>query len=980
MRYLAATRAGLMLAAAMLAAPALAQQGAVEAPPEAAPPEVVPPADTPLAERIQYWADADRDGNPAAVLASLMALQTEVEAEASAVSARQRGELLAMIGTTHYALQQMDDAALWFDRAEAAYVEDGNAPDKVAEMAINRAVLMRRANRLGESEEAARLALTIRQDLYDQPRKEVASALGTLGNVLYSSGRYEESLELMRQALDEQRAAGPDDYLEIIQRLDSLASLLDETGRDTEALRVAREAEALARAHLGRDHAWYGYVLNTLGQALLDLTLYSEAIPVIRETLEVRRQQLGPQHPYTAASQMVLATALEETGRLQEASTLSGAATEILEQHRELMDPNTLAGFLRRQARLAASLGEWDLYESRIANAEPVLAEMLDPQNPSLAIFHIEHAYQLYRRGETGAARELAERWVPLLQEGLIPANNDRIFGELLLARLRQLGDDPAVGGDALWQTIDPVAAELVAKLSDVRAADRDIARQASANSSAMLLYLETALDAGDEDRAFGAVQVLTLSELALTQRRASDERAGEESEAFALHRQLVDTNRRVRLVERRIALELSVDSEEGAAAALDAEREQLDTQADELLATLMSRHPDFIARIRPRPVSLDRFRRSLGERELVTIPVETKFGSWVAHVDAGGMRWNAVDGDSLRANVALLREAVAPGSDLAGFPAEAAHALFRQLFPQGLEGHEQVFLYGGQSLASLPLAMLLTSESGDELAGAPWLVREAASQVIGNLAVFAEARTNGPLRTGDVSSFAGIGGAELPGGGAGDVQLAGLFRSGRPAADSIADLPALPTADAELRALADALPGDDVLLVGSDAAEENFKRADLSKARVIAFATHGLVAGELRNLWEPALLLGTLGEDSGEDGLLGASEIAQMELDADWVILSACNTAAGSDGGAPVYSGLATAFAQAGARSLMLSHWRVRDDVASVLSVETVRGAASGLSRAEALRQAQLALMSRPDISDAAHPAIWAPFVILEN
>ncbi|RIV83907.1 CHAT domain-containing tetratricopeptide repeat protein [Aurantiacibacter zhengii] len=974
-RYLAATRAGLMLAAAMLAAPALAQEDAAEAPPEAA-----PPADAPLAERIQYWADADRDGDPAAALAALMALQTEVEADPSAVSARQRGELLAMIGVAHYAQQQMDDAALWFDRAEAAYAEDGNAPDKVAEMAINRAVLMRRANRLGEAEEAARLALAIRQDLYDEPHEEVASALGTLGNVLYSSGRYEESLDLMRQALDEQRAAGPDDAFEIIKRLDSLASLLDETGRDTEALRVARESEALARAHLGRDHAWYGYVLNTLGQVLLDLTLYGEAIPVIRETLDVRRQQLGPEHPYTAASQMVLAVALEETGHLREASALSGAATEILEQHRDLMDPNTLAGFLRTRARLAASLGEWDLYAQRIADAEPVLAEMLDSQNPALAIFHIDHAYQLYRRGETDAARELAERWVPILAQKLIPANNDRVFGELLLARLRQLDGDAASQGDALWQTVDPVAAQLVAKLSDVRAADRDIARQASANSAAMLLYLETALDAGDEDRAFGAVQILTLSELALTQGRATDERGGGESEAFALHRQLVDTNRRLRLVERRIALELSADSEEGAAEALDAQRAQLDALAGELLATLVADHPDFIARIRPQPISLERLRQSLGEGELVTIPVETTFGSWVVQVDGRGMVWTSVDGESLRANVAALRDAVAPDSDLGAFPAEAAHALFKQLFPSGLGDHRQVFLYGGQSLASLPLAMLLTGEARGDLAGAPWLVRDAASQVIGNLAVFAAGRAQGPLRAGDISTFAGIGGAELPGEAGGEVQLAGLFRSGRPAADSIADLPPLVTADAELQALADALPGDDVLLVGSDAAEENFKRADLSGARVIAFATHGLVAGELRNLWEPALLLGTLDKDSGEDGLLGASEIARLKLDADWVILSACNTAAGADGGAPVYSGLATAFAQAGARSLMLSHWRVRDDVASVLSVETVRGAASGLSRAEALRQAQLALMSRPDIADAAHPAIWAPFVILEN
>jgi CHAT domain-containing protein len=282
--------------------------------------------------------------------------------------------------------------------------------------------------------------------------------------------------------------------------------------------------------------------------------------------------------------------------------------------------------------------------------------------------------------------------------------------------------------------------------------------------------------------------------------------------------------------------------------------------------------------------------------------------------------------------------------------------------------------------MSTLPFALLLTGDHSGSLAEAPWLVRRASVQVLGNLAVHLQQRAQAQA-PGGVLRMAGIGGADLPAASEAEtVQFAGLFRSGRPAIDSISDLPPLPKAAEELRAIAAALPGeDDLILVGPDAAEENLKRADLSRARVLAFATHGLVSGELKGLWEPALLVGTA-EGSGEDGLLGASEIARMKLDADWVILSACNTAAGEDAGAPAYSGLASAFAQAGARSLMLSHWRVRDDAAAKLSVGTVRGAAAGLPRAEALRQAQLALMADPSVPGAAHPAIWAPFVIVEN
>ena len=104
------------------------------------------------------------------------------------------------------------------------------------------------------------------------------------------------------------------------------------------------------------------------------------------------------------------------------------------------------------------------------------------------------------------------------------------------------------------------------------------------------------------------------------------------------------------------------------------------------------------------------------------------------------------------------------------------------------------------------------------------------------------------------------------------------------------------------------------------------------------------------------------------------------MRLPADWIILSACNTAAGIDGDGPTYSGLATAFAQAGARAILLSHWRVRDDAAARLSVDTVRASQAGATRAEALRQAQLALLSNANLPDAANPAVWAPFVLIEN
>ena len=98
-------------------------------------------------------------------------------------------------------------------------------------------------------------------------------------------------------------------------------------------------------------------------------------------------------------------------------------------------------------------------------------------------------------------------------------------------------------------------------------------------------------------------------------------------------------------------------------------------------------------------------------------------------------------------------------------------------------------------------------------------------------------------------------------------------------------------------------------------ATETVVKRVSLADYRVVYFATHGLVAGDIKGLAEPSLALSIPAQSTAEDdGLLTASEIAQLKLNADWVVLSACNTIAGDKPGAEALSGLAPAFFYAGA------------------------------------------------------------------
>ena len=155
-------------------------------------------------------------------------------------------------------------------------------------------------------------------------------------------------------------------------------------------------------------------------------------------------------------------------------------------------------------------------------------------------------------------------------------------------------------------------------------------------------------------------------------------------------------------------------------------------------------------------------------------------------------------------------------------------------------------------------------------------------------------------------------------------------------------------------------------------------------------FATHGLVPGELDGLTQPALAL-TSPEvaDPGGDGLLTMEEILTLKLNADWVVLSACNTASGEGAGSEAVSGLGRAFFYAGARALLVSNWPVETVAARSLMTDLFRRQSENkqLGKAEALRQSMTDLMDSPGSIDPktkrvsfsyAHPLFWAPFIVV--
>jgi CHAT domain-containing protein len=219
--------------------------------------------------------------------------------------------------------------------------------------------------------------------------------------------------------------------------------------------------------------------------------------------------------------------------------------------------------------------------------------------------------------------------------------------------------------------------------------------------------------------------------------------------------------------------------------------------------------------------------------------------------------------------------------------------------------------------------------------------------------------------------------------------EIGSKFRGPLADVKEVERLQPLPETTKELCAVARRLgiPESDIesrVWLGSRATETNVKelnrKGELATYRVVQFATHGLIAGEVKNLAESALVLTPPAEATeADDGLLTASEVTELKLNADWVVLSACNTTAGSAANAEALSGLARAFFYAGARALLVSHWQVNSDAAVKLTTAAFSALEANpkIGRAGALQQAMTAMVKSGNTTEA-HPSNWAPFIVV--
>ncbi|HET7881343.1 MAG TPA: CHAT domain-containing protein, partial [Acetobacteraceae bacterium] len=347
---------------------------------------------------------------------------------------------------------------------------------------------------------------------------------------------------------------------------------------------------------------------------------------------------------------------------------------------------------------------------------------------------------------------------------------------------------------------------------------------------------------------------------------------------------------------------------------------------------------------------------------------------------------------DAGQAQVGELVRRVRAGIELttAGLPsfdtadAQALYQLTLGKLAGSLDGVKALVVAPAGPLLSLPFEVLLTGPaSASSLADAPWLLRK-----------FTLAHVPAPSNFVSLRKVAGGSRATHPWFGFGDFHPVTLAQAERTfngpgcaeSAKLLASLPPLPYARKELdaaRALLGADPSDELL--GSAFTADAVLKARLKDFRILQFSTHALLPAELRCQSEPAIITSAPpNAPSASGALLTASAVVGLDLDADLVVLSACNS--GGPGGTTAgesLSGLARAFFYAGARSLAVTHWAVNDQVAAFLVADMLRRMRENpsLGVAGALKEAQVAILADAGKglpAEIAHPFFWAPFAVI--
>jgi CHAT domain-containing protein/Tfp pilus assembly protein PilF len=831
-----------------------------------------------------------------------------------------------------------------------------------------------------EAETLHHRVLAIHEKALGKEHPTTATSLSNLGNVLYLQGKFKEAEEVHRRALAIREKVLGSEHPDTATSMNNLANVLQEQGKDE--LLSPSEARALARSNL---------------QA------YSETENLFRRALAVQERALGPNHPATANTLNNLSTYLDRRGRPEEAEPLQRRALDILEKTLGPLHPDTaamlttLAVMLDRQGKLGEAEA---LYKKAVEVSRQA-------GNPRILLLNASRlGFALAKRGRYREA-------LPYYKESV-----DTL--DYLYVRTRGLAEETRAAflgqyGNIYLETIKVLLQ--LHRASPQAGHDREVLEIASRNQSRVFTEMMRQADVAkfSKDPAF----------LGLKQKREE------------LHERIESLRQAI------VTMPLSQPGMDARRSDLNAQLAAADAELGPLEVALWRDFPRFMELTNPRPVTLQDLQQKLlqpNEVLLSYVLLPQEVAIFAVTRERFQMINTAVKREDVARRVRSIRrsiEKVAAGESvlfLREIDPATLNSLYRDLvapLAPALAGKDKIIVVADGPLLTIPFEFLVTHygaaerqafeatrSASDGSAARPFLGEYAALGYLGKEHSFAylpslsaltsqrlyPKQVTGPRQ--EFTAFADPVFSPAPGQSYSPATRAALgllannYRIGK---DGLPDIPRLKETELEARGIARILGGSSRLFIADEAQERMAKSGELKNSRYVLFATHGFLGGEFlpgadpapdaapgapraRSGAQPSLALTLVGDLRGEDGMLTMKEVIEdVELNADLVALSACNTAgetAAANNGEG-FAGLTRAFMFAGAKSLLVSHWSVDSLSTEALMTATFRNIKQGETALKAVNDAQRGLRAGGYANgeynfSRSHPFFWAAFVFV--
>ena len=853
--------------------------------------------------------------------------------------------------------------------------------EDAARLAVRAEEALRRGQ-FGEAETLHHQVLAIHERTLGPEHPTTATSMSNLGRVFDLQGKYADAENIYRRTLAVREKVLGGDHPDVATVLNNLAKVLQEQGRDqqltasearararggailgafTEVETMYRRALAIQDRSLGREHPSTALTLNNYGSMLALRGDFVQAEQMQRAALGTMEKVFGEQHPDTAAVLTSLSLALDRQGKIAEAEA----------SYQRAVDISRKTGNPRNRLINAANLGFSLAKRGRYREALPYYKE---------AVETVDFLYSQTRGYSEETRATFLEQFTAIYRETI------RVLLQLHRAH-------PAAGYD------------------------REALAIASRNQSRIFTEMMRQADVArfSADPAF----------IKLRERRE----------------QLQE--RLAQLRQGRATVPVTLANAAERVAEFDAQIGVAVTELGGAEDDLWRGYPRYMELANPRPVTVDDLQQRLlkdGEALLsyVLLPSETVI--FAVTRESFRMAVSSVRRSSIAERVFRIRSAmdkVAAGESvlfLRDIDPALLHSLYRDLYvpvAATLAKREKLLVVADGPLQTIPFELLVSAFGSEEraaferrkaladgsaahpyleeYAGLAYLAAKHHFAYLPSLSALASQRLY-PKRSSLAQIelvafadpvFAPQGARTMP-----DETMKALARlnvgfgrtpSGTPSIPRLAE-----TAE-EAKDIARVLGGKAELYIGEQAQERAAKAGALRAARFVLFATHGFLGGEYlasdlppeegetrrappRAQAQPALALTLVGDLKGEDGLLTMKEVIEdLELNAELVALSACNTAGESAqaNNGEGFAGLTRAFMYAGAKSLLVSHWSVDSLSTQALMTGTFRNIKAGMAPLAAVNDAQRELLSgrysRGEFHfSRAHPFFWAAFVFV--